>query len=124
LIPLVALLVSGCSSFQREWQRAAQSSTPTHSPAGCWEGRWQSDVNQHSGKLRCVLVPQSATNCVAHFHATYWKIFRASYSVSLAVAMTEDGWSFRGEEDLGWLAGGTYRYDGQVSATNFFSTSE
>jgi hypothetical protein len=29
---------------------------------------------------------------------------------------------FEGEADLGWLAGGVYRYDGQATPASFFST--
>jgi len=31
-------------------------------------------------------------------------------------------WQFQGDENLGWLAGGVYHYEGRVSPTNFHST--
>jgi hypothetical protein len=50
--------------------------------------------------------------------------FTASYTVPLSVEPQDSGSRFRGEADLGWLAGGVYRYEGHATATNFFSTYE
>ena len=44
------------------------------------------------------------------------------YTVGLKTEPTEAGCKFRGEANLGALAGGVYRYEGQADATNFFST--
>ena len=120
----LGLLVNGCSSFNREWKSAAANPPAADSLAGRWEGKWLSDVNGHNGALRCVLKRGSDTNYTAHFKATYWKIFRASYRVEFLGEFRDGIWQFHGEENLGWFAGGDYHYGGRISATNFFSTYE
>ena len=59
----------------------------------------------------------------ARFKATYWKIFRIGYRVEMSVEPHPDGvFKLSGENDLGWWGGGVYRYEGDVTATNFLST--
>lgn len=81
-----------------------------------------SDVNQHTGRLRCLVTRVDEANARARFRATYGRIFRFSYTVPLAVQPHLDGWEFSGEENLGKLAGGVYYYEGRADPTNFFST--
>jgi len=90
--------------------------------AGRWEGKWLSDVNGHTGKLRGLLSPESDDRYVARYRATYGKIFHFSYTVRLTVQPHFAGWEFDGEEDLGKMAGGVYYYEGRASPTNFLST--
>jgi hypothetical protein len=124
-LALVILLVAtGCSSFNREWKTATAVPGATNRFDGRWEGTWLSDVNGHNGALRCVLKRVSDTHYQAHFKATYWKIFRGSYEVDLTGGWEKGVWTFQGNEDLGWLFGGVYRYQGRISPTNFFSTYE
>ncbi|MSU58222.1 MAG: hypothetical protein EXS35_08585 [Pedosphaera sp.] len=117
-----ALLLCGCSTFNRDWQRAAAQPAPPDSIAGRWEGRWVSEANGHSGDLRCLMTP--ATNDVYHarFRATYARVLKFGYTVPLAVQPHFDGWEFNGEANLGKLAGGIYYYEGRASLTNFTST--
>lgn len=118
----LAVLLCGCSSFNRAWRQAGKQPAAADSIEGRWEGRWLSDVNGHTGHLRCLLTRNADTHYTARFRATYWKIFRYSYEVNLWFEPREDGWRFRGEEDLGWLAGGVYNYEGQATSTHFHST--
>lgn len=119
---LTTLLLCGCCGFNRAWNKAGQPSVPADPIEGRWEGRWLSDVNGHTGRLRCLLTRNSDTNYTARFRATYWKIFRYSYKVDLAFEHRDSTWQFQGVENLGWLAGGVYQYAGSVSPTNFQST--
>lgn len=119
---LLAVFVAGCSSFNRNWDRAAGQLPPANSIAGRWEGAWTSAVNGHTGRLRCLLTRASDTCYHAQFRATYWKVFRFSYAVSLAVEEGDGGWRLNGAEDLGTMAGGVYRYEGRVTPTNFHAT--
>lgn len=121
---LALLLLCGCSRFNRAWNQAGRNPTPPDSIEGRWEGRWLSDHNGHTGKLRCVLTRTSdSTNTyTAHFRATYWKIFRYSYKAEFPFESQHGVWHFTGSENLGWLAGGVYDYEGLVSSTNFHST--
>lgn len=121
LLALLPLLLScGCSTFNRDWKRAAQQSTPD-SVAGRWEGQWSSEANNHSGRLRCLISLEGDDWCNARFQATYAKIFRFTSRVMLTLQPHYGGWEFNGEENLGRLAGGVYYYEGRASATNFFS---
>lgn len=81
-----------------------------------------SEQNGHRGQLRCVLTRSDNGLYRACFHATYAKILRVCYCVSLAGG--EQGGRFRlaGESDLGKLAGGIYRYEGEVGDDAFLVT--
>lgn len=115
------LLQTGCSSFNSAWRKAGRNPAPTHSMTGRWEGRWISDVNGHHGKLRCI-VTSTDENYAARFRATYMHLLHFSYTVPLTISASNEVWQFQGEEDLGAVAGGIYRYLGTATATNFRST--
>lgn len=125
MVVLLAVLfgASGCSSFNRDWRRAAAQAAPPTDLTGRWEGRWLSDYNGHNGKLRCLITPLTAEGeYAARFRASYLAILRFEYTVTLQAAPTSNGWSFQGEADLGAMAGGIYRYEGSATAgTNFYS---
>jgi hypothetical protein len=120
-----ALLLAGCSTFEHEWQAARRLPRLEDDLAGRWEGTWRSKATGHNNQLRAVIA--TGTNGVysTQFHARYKiGIFRFSfgYTVPLRAALTNDIHQFHGETDLGWLAGGLYRYEGSATGTNFFST--
>jgi len=122
---VAVLLLCGCCSFNRAWNKAGRTPPPpADSIEGRWEGRWLSDVNGHTGRLRCVLTRggNNTNTYTAHFRATYWKIFRYSYKADFPFEPREGVWHFLGDKNLGWLAGGVYHYEGRVSPTNFYST--
>ena len=122
LIGTLLCLSCGCSTFNRAWHEAGCQPASTNSIEGRWEGRWISEVNGHNGKLRCLLSRYPNGDYAARFRATYLKVLRFSYTVTLKVDQRDDGWNFHGEENLGKLAGGIYRYSGQATQTNFHST--
>jgi len=115
-------LACGCSSFHRAWREAEKRPVPENSIEGRWEGRWVSDANGHNGKLLCLMSRQTDGQYTAWFRATYLKILRFSYAVTLEVEARDGAWLFRGEEDLGKMAGGVYHYAGNATSTNFHST--
>lgn len=118
---VLSLLVGGCSSFNREWKQAAVGQPKGID--GSWEGSWLSAKNGHHGQLRCVMFKFDDRNYNARFKATYWKILRIGYDVAILVERQPDGsFKLEGENDLGWWGGGVYRYDGDVTSTNFLST--
>ena len=114
-------LLSGCSSFNREW-RAAGKQPALNGLVGRGEGHWISYVNGHNDKLRCVIKEQGANSYTADFHATYKHVFHFSYAVPLTVQQQGNNFVFSGQADLGKLAGGVYTYNGAATPTNFFST--
>jgi hypothetical protein len=117
-----ALLLTGCSTFNREYKSALAQPIPTDDISGPWEGRWLSDKNGHTGKLRAVLRRTSADEYDAYFHATFWKFLQASYRVPLKVDQTGNRTTLSGQSDLGMLSGGVYTYEGEATPTTFFST--
>ncbi len=116
------VLLSGCSTFNRDWQASATSLTPTNSIEGRWEGKWLSDHNGHGGGLRALVRKLDSGQYEARFHATYATVLSFTSTVNLDVR-TEGGLQqFSGSADLGKAAGGLYHYEGRASETNFFST--
>lgn len=124
LAPIVLLVLAGagCSSFNREWRKAGESPAPTDAISGRWDGHWVSDVNHHTGRLRCIVTSKGNDTFQARFHATYQSIFTFGYTVELHTAETNGTVTFNGEANLGSFAGGLYEYAGHAQATNFFST--
>jgi hypothetical protein len=124
LIMTCALLLGGgCSSFHHEWKVAASKSAPLGGIEGRWQGSWHSDVNNHSGRLRCLLSEAGGNTYRARFHAKYMKILSFGYTVILTAEPSKtNGFTFSGEANLGRLAGGVYHYEGHADGTNFFST--
>ena len=118
---LVSFLAAGCSSFSRDWKTTAFGPTAGLID-GPWEGTWKSDDSGHHDRLRCLIRAEGAGAYQARFRANYRKIIRFSYTVNLVGTETNGLFLFRGEADLGRLAGGIYHYEGETSATNFFST--
>jgi hypothetical protein len=121
LLLLLPLFGSGCSSFEREWKTAAVAPA-ANGLTGRWQGTWLSHSNGHTGKLRCLITPQSNDVYQARFHATYGKALSYSYTAPLHAQNADGVFQFRGDANLGWLAGGRYHYEGQASRTNFFCT--
>ena len=123
---VLLLIASGCSSFDRAWN--AVERVPTEDAPfpimGRWIGTWRSDVNGHHDQLRCLVASASNHVLSARFHARYKKAFLRfsfGYTVPLTVRTNDGRIEFMGEADLGWYAGGTYRYNGFATATNFHS---
>jgi hypothetical protein len=116
-------LLSGCTSFNHEWKAAAASeSDSAKGLQGRWQGVWVSDVTGHTDLLRCVIEPKPDGKYRARFHAKYKKVLSFGYTVLLAAEPDGDGFTFKGDANLGWYAGGLYHYEGRANATNFHST--
>lgn len=120
LAALLLLATNGCSTFSREWKTATATPAAQSDITGSWEGKWLSDINGHTGKLRCVMSKKSGDTYEAHFWASFWKIFHATYKVDLHAQQETDRYRLRGQAELGGLAGGTYYYSGYATPTNFF----
>ena len=122
---LSSILLCGCSTFNAEWREAAKTPSPTNDIAGRWEGRWLSNVNGHNEKLRALITPVDTNHYDVKFRAAYkkWITIHFGYTVRMEVtADTNGSVTFRGSEDLGFLAGGIYTYAGRATPTNFYST--
>jgi len=124
LAVFIALLVfTGCSTFEQDWRHATlQAPVKPSSPAGPWQGSWLSQANGHTGELRCLVTEKHANEYEFRFKATYWKLFRYGYTVNMSTASTTNGYAFQGAENLGYLAGGNYSYEGTITTNNFVAT--
>jgi hypothetical protein len=124
----IAWLSTGCSSFERAWKESSLAASQPNRLTGRWEGSWHSDSNGHHDRLRCIVTPRSDGAYAARFQARYAKglfHFRFDYVVALNAVpaqSTGEKLQFEGEADLGWYAGGLYRYKGFQESTNFYST--
>jgi hypothetical protein len=110
---------TGCSTFNRDWDSAMRREHA--GVAGCWSGTWTSESTGQHGRLRCMLTPRAENSYDARFHATYCGIIPFEQNVVFAAENQGGLWRFRGEEDLGWLAGGGYQYSGEASDQKFMA---
>lgn len=115
------LLTASCSSFNREWRKAA-SRQPSRDLSGRWEGRWISTAIGHDGKLRAVITPDSANKYHALFHATYASLLNFTYPVNFETTQHGTRIDFCGAADLPSWAGGRYATSGSASRTDFSAT--
>jgi len=120
---LIILFNVSCSSFDHKWEEAAVLETGKDAAvAGRWEGSWTSDVNGHTGTLRCILTPIEEGRVQADFHARFWKFFSWRYQVPLAVDSMNKTNRISGSSNLGWLFGGQYQCRGGVQDSEFTAT--
>jgi hypothetical protein len=119
---LAIFWITGCSTFDRDWQAAAKFPREPGDIQGPWQGTWLSDTTKHTDRLRCIISKTDVHTYQARFKAHYRKVLTFGYSVPLETRPVGDGFRFKGEADLGWLAGGLYEYEGSADGTNFFST--
>jgi hypothetical protein len=138
VIGLVLMVVGTGCAFDRKWRAMKRAELVDNAPAadglaGRWEGRWVSDANGHSGGLRAIITPAPQTLTAdrhyhAEFDASYMGLLRFGYGMTLVAktnqAATGGHVSFHGEEDLGAMAGGLYRYNGTADGTTFNATYE
>ena len=110
----LAALFNSRSAFLGEWRRYETLKTTSQAIEGRWVGEWISESNSHRGDLKCVLAPVSTMNYRAYFYGSFAKIFRVAYATELKVEQIDGRNILKGEEDLGVLAGGIYRCEGEV----------
>lgn len=129
LLPVLAafvavLLLTGCSSFNRDYKKALLAGVPTEGIEGPWIGTWQSDADSHHGELRGIITKVGENIYATRFKATYHFLFNFTYTSEVPFEMQphNGGYEFFGTKKLGWLAGGEYTYEGRVNSERFFST--
>ncbi len=115
------LVLTGCSTFDRDYQAALKQSVRAGSPEGPWTGRWTSDKMGHTGELRAIVVKDIDDTYTARFKARFWKCFTYTSTAALTMEPKGDAFHFDGSAQLGWLAGGEYHYEGRVTPKFFFS---
>ncbi len=118
---MFASLATGCCSFERNWGCCQTYAHPGNDMAGCWEGRWHSDMNGHEGSLRAIITKQDVNSYHAHFKATFAVIIPYEFEIRMTTTDEGDVHSFESTADLGWLAGGAYSYSGHAGECEFFA---
>jgi len=112
------LLVTGCTSFGREWKQASTAVADRHGMAGRWEGEWRSHKNRHHGKLRAIATARGAHRYQVRYRAGFAGIFRFGYRMEMDVTPSGEGrCEFAGQASLG-LAG-VYQCAGHADGTSF-----
>ena len=115
--------LTGCRSFHREWRAVRARAVPADQITGAWEGTWQSRAGSHTDRMRAVVSSTGPETYRVHYYAWYKRVLTFSYVAELRAIRREGGTViFSGEADLGWLAGGLYRYEGHASPLEFFSS--
>lgn len=116
---MLAALFNSRSAFAEQWRQYAAGAGSPEGIDGRWLGEWISELSGHHGELRCVLVAVCPSEYRAYFYARYSKLFSVGYITSLKAEKTGSRIVLKGEEDLGALAGGMYRCEGEATPTEF-----
>ncbi|MEO6034871.1 MAG: hypothetical protein ABIQ35_06425, partial [Verrucomicrobiota bacterium] len=87
-----ALILSGCSSFNRDWKKAGTVRSP--GPVGQWQGTWTSLPSGHTDKLRCLVEKVSEERYRARFDSTYKKVIHFKSTVILNGETTNSVFEF------------------------------
>ena len=110
----LAVSLTACSSFDRQWKEAATSRT-----AERWDGRWTSAKHitgsgaPAGGRLRAVTETAPDGSMKAQIHAN-WLAFSTNYTVTFQPKGGSPGGkrrAFSGTHQLPKMFGGTYRYE-------------
>ena len=115
----LAAVFNSRATFNREWKRFPASPDPADPAAGRWTGEWISEQTGHRGQLRCVLIPMAPQRFRACFYASFSWLFRVGYVTELNAERNGDRTRLTGQEDLGALAGGIYRCEGEIIGPDF-----
>lgn len=122
---VAALLVTGklagfgCATSAPSLSSSTQSS-PAELMEGDWAGAWASSSSDMGGALRCRIDRLESGDYRARFDAVFAKVLTNQSIVTLRVGKRDEGkWWFSGEEDLGFLRGGIYKYTGHSDGSNF-----
>lgn len=121
---LPVLLLAGCAGFPAGWSEVKQTAPPDD-VSGAWTGTWRSDVNGHSGGLRCVAEKRSPGTWHFRYRASWAKILSAGFSLDAAVKPDgRGGYTVSGTKDLGKAFGGVFTSTGTIRGGKFSARYE
>ena len=125
----VLFTLSSCSfGYQKRWQKAADSAQTSqpHDLSGAWQGTWLSESSGHHGKLRSIVTvletSPKQTRYLFHYHATFAGFLSGAYKSEHTATEKDGKLIITGEQNLGKLLGGVYRYDGTATPQKFKAT--
>ena len=127
----LAAFLSSCAggAFDRDWNAAVAAYEAEGAPAeapflGPWTGTWLSDMNAHTGGLRCLVSPVdsgSETTYEFRYHATWGDFFSGGYRADYEVTPDgKGGFEVKGSKDLGMF--GSFDHEGLIQGDAFDST--
>ena len=120
LVPLLLLASCGSVRFERTWDASAAAVAGAEEPRERWEGGWRSDWNGHAGGLRGLLRRVDEHHVHIWFLSTYAAVLSFEHATLFHLAPAADGaFTLAGQQDLGALVGGVYRYEGTLDAAHF-----
>jgi hypothetical protein len=119
---LLLTLVTGCSSFNRDYNLATAMPLHRDSLEGPWTGTWQSQAGHGGNRIRALVTKTADPDTYhAHFRATFWLLFEADQETDLKITSTNPV-KATGQQDLGPLAGGVYTYNATLTPTTLDAT--
>ena len=117
LLGVTAILAaSGCSTFDRDYE-VAVAHGPYTDFTGPWEGKWQSNVSDHSGRLRCLMAQVSEDEYDGRFQAKYSRIFTFEHKIRMKSRVEGGVATFDGRADLPFF--GDYNWTGRIVGEEF-----
>lgn len=124
ILLLAAVVVAGkFAGFGCAGRQQPMTPAPSISNAdlmeGNWHGTWSSNQRDMGGELRCRIGKLPSGDYRAQFNAVFAKVFTNESLVKLRVDSKGSSWTFSGEEDLGMLKGGIYKYTGRSDGQEF-----
>lgn len=124
ILLLAAVVVAGkFAGFGCAGRQQPMTARPSNSSAdlieGNWLGTWASNQRDMGGELRCRIEKLPSGDYRAQFNAVFAKVFTNESLVTLRVDSKGSSWTFSGEEDLGMLKGGIYKYTGRSDGQEF-----
>ena len=131
LLSAIAALLTGCNSFNRQWNELGEYPVQYTDATGRWEGTWSCEQTGHSGQLWCMVSQVEPERYELFFRAEWAKIFRGNYTLYVTPKQAEgsgesdhsdhaDGTlHFKGETKIAGFLGGMYTFDGTITPTRF-----
>ena len=117
LLSLICVMPSCNGAFRQEWKSALVASQAPGSTEGAWEGRWLSESNGHTGRLRAVVGPLVGSTRPVHYHATWGRILSGSFRAKHLTHGKEGITTFIVDEPLGRY--GQFKAEGMITGDVF-----
>lgn len=121
---VVTARMAGIGCAGRHSAPLAQPTTTRTSDllAGDWRGTWASSERDMGGAMTCQVRKLESDVYEATFDATFFKYWNNHSVIKLRVTKSAGEWKFSGQEDLGLLKGGVYKYSGRCDGKDFVCT--
>jgi hypothetical protein len=124
LATATCLVTTSCSNsrFEKQWRAAVAQPAAANSIEGPWQGKWISQGNGHSGKLRCIVGPATdkAGTHAFHYHATWAHLLSGGFTAKAVVQQQGKNATFKGKQSLGKY--GTFESAATITGRTFHST--